>query len=211
LVISIFTYGYQLLLNCLAIFDPLCPLVPVWGTIACRPPKQWRRNAVITQNADGLGALPRPSRWTVEYRITAIALPRVPWHFHSCSQAAIARWRYPVDRTSRVTATSLHWKNAHPHIGSKDASYVTECDSVPSGNALSAGATLGSGARCPKPQSPHVLYCRKSLSASFGSSSFPVREQCTPTFTRRQQLLYPGTKPKFNPAQFPGRFSVHFV
>jgi hypothetical protein len=80
--------------------------------------------------------------------------------------------------------------------------YVKGCDSVPRGNSLSAGATLGSGAQCPKPQSPHVLYCRKSLSASFGSSSFPVREQCTPAFTRRQQLLFFGTNPKFKPSQY---------
>ena len=67
--------------------------------------------------------------------------------------------------------------------------YVKVCDSVPGGKLLSAGAILGSGARCPKPQSPHVLYCRKSLSASFRSSSFPVRNQCTPTFAQRQQFI----------------------
>jgi hypothetical protein len=89
--------------------------------------------------------------------------------------------------------------------GRRMHTYVKGCDSVPRGNFLSVGATLGSGARCPKPQSPHVLYCRKSLSASFGSSSFPVREQCTPTFTRRQCLLFTTTKPKFSP--FPRDFS----
>jgi hypothetical protein len=66
---------------------------------------------------------------------------------------------------------------------------VKGCGSVPRGKSLSAGAALGSGARCPIPQSPHVLYCRKSLSASFGSSSFLVRNQCTPTFKRRQQMF----------------------
>jgi hypothetical protein len=68
--------------------------------------------------------------------------------------------------------------------------YVKGCDSVPRGNSLSVGATLGSGARCPKPQSPHVLYCRKSLSASFGSSSFPVREHCTPNIHAASTIAF---------------------
>ena len=39
---------------------------------------------------------------------------------------------------------------------------------------VSAGATPGSGARCPRPQSPHVLNNSNSLFSSAGSSSFPV-------------------------------------
>src|SRR5579872_4440685 len=39
---------------------------------------------------------------------------------------------------------------------------------------ISAGAILGSGARCPRPQSPHVPYNLVIQSSSAGSSSFPV-------------------------------------
>src|ERR1017187_3190615 len=60
---------------------------------------------------------PRQYAWAVVvdcgYSNKAIALPRLPEHFHKCSQAEITRWRYPLDRALWVTDSSLHWKNRH--------------------------------------------------------------------------------------------------
>jgi hypothetical protein len=76
--------------------------------------------------------------------MTAIALPRVPEHFHSCSHAAIACWRFPVDRTSWVIKPSLHLKIAPPCASGRGIHlYVKGCGSVPRGKTLSAGGYLG--------------------------------------------------------------------
>jgi len=48
------------------------------------------------------------------------------------------------------------------------------------------GATLGFGARCLRIPMPHVKYRSKSIAASFELSPSPVRNQLTPSRSRRQ-------------------------
>jgi hypothetical protein len=105
---------------------------------------------------------------------------------------------------SLVGATRLTGRLGHRSVGKSPPCvsgrrahfYVKGCGSVPRGRILSAGLTLGSGARCARPQSPHTMYSQKSISASFGLPSFPVRDQSTPGRSRRQheRLLGPRTK-----------------
>jgi hypothetical protein len=68
--------------------------------------------------------------------------------------------------------------------------YVKECDGVPSVFILLAGATLGSGGRCPRLQSPQVMYCSKSLSASFRPVSFPLRGQIYPLIHAASTVVF---------------------
>jgi tRNA G37 N-methylase TrmD len=56
------------------------------------------------------------------YMARAIALPQVPEHFHSCSHAAIARWRNPSNGLlGRQDRRSIR-RIATLHIGSRNAS-----------------------------------------------------------------------------------------
>lgn len=55
----------------------------------------FRRSSLLKQRR------PRQYAWTVVvdcgYSNEAIALPRLPEHFHKCSQAATTGWRYPLN------------------------------------------------------------------------------------------------------------------
>jgi hypothetical protein len=106
----------------------------------------------------GLGALPRPSPVICGYWTKAIALPREPkrLHFRIHASPRPVVGRNPLRRAPWRLAASHLWKNRHlAHriegcIASERA--VASC----AVEILSAGATLGHGARCPRPQSPHV-------------------------------------------------------
>ena len=79
------------------------------------------------------------------YSIRAIALPRVPEHFHSWSKASIPRWRYPVYRAPERQSCRFIGKSPRCVSGRRTHFYVKECGSVPCGEILSAGVALGSG------------------------------------------------------------------
>jgi len=55
------------------------------------------------QRNGGLGALPRPSRWTVGNWTKAIAQKRAPRHLQLCSPTAISFWRRPANRAPSAT------------------------------------------------------------------------------------------------------------
>jgi hypothetical protein len=109
-----------------------------------------------------------------EYWTKAIALPRVPEHFHSRSQATIAPMAIPVrpgSLSDRVVALlrriAILKSGQGMHLNVKNAVASLAVKSSPPGQPWGLGAMpLGS-------QSPHVQYCPKTLSASFGATPFP--------------------------------------
>jgi len=125
------------------------------------------------------------------YRSKAIALPRVPEHFHSCSQATIARWRYPVDRAPWATVRRSVRRIATLHLGSRDASLREECGSVPcSKNPRRRGNLWGS--ECDALDFGHLMEftARRDSLHLLGQPSFPVRLQSTPRIHAASTVVF---------------------
>ena len=108
------------------------------------------------------------------YWTKAIALKRVPEHLHICSQAAIALWRCPASRAPSATNSVAPLKDLPFCKPSRWLQHTVKMWLRPCGKNYSAGATIGSGARCPRPQSPHVRNNSNNFLSSAGSTSFPV-------------------------------------
>jgi hypothetical protein len=81
----------------IGVADKHAAKLPQWRVLQSMPShgnfraKAQTPSASLFSNDDGPDNTPGPSWWTVGIRIKTIALPRLPEHFHKCSQATNTR------------------------------------------------------------------------------------------------------------------------
>jgi len=122
----------------------------------------------------------------------AIALPRLPWHFHSCSQAPVARWRYPLDGLPWTTESSLHSKEPPPCTSGRGMQHVNVKNAVASQAAQSSPLGQPFGVRGAMPQASatsRTVLLKETLCIFLDSPPSPYAVNLLPGFIRRQQLL----------------------
>ena len=108
------------------------------------------------------------------YWTKAIALKRKPGALHFCSLILISSGDARQAGLLRRQASSLGERIATRRSGTRETANGEVAVASQAEKTLRVGATRNSKARCPRPQSPHVRYNWKNLSASVGSTSFPV-------------------------------------
>ncbi len=126
-----------------------------------------------SESDGGLDAMPRPPRWIVQFRPRPSRIRECPSIFTDTLLPAMIRWLYPVNRASWATRPSLPLKNRHPHIGSRRASLRERMRLRPVPFNTPGRGNPGFRARCPRSRLPQVVYCWKSLSASFWTDLLP--------------------------------------
>jgi hypothetical protein len=147
--------------------------------------------------------MPRPTPVICGNWTKAIALQRVPWHLHFC---IILKPRLLCGDTRMgglLGGNLRRWYGelANLLFAARAASGMKMC-SRSCGRNPSAVAAMGSGARCPRPQSPQVPNISVCLYAFARSSSFPVyaklirpERRVKRIFFRHRQLSRNGSQP----------------
>ena len=108
--------------------------------------------------------------------------------------AVISRWQHPVNRASWATGSRSVGESPSCVSASRDALQREKMRSRPIRHNSLRWDNLGVWVRRPTPQSPDVMYCRKSIAASFRLPSLPVRSESTPRCTPRQHPSWPSQK-----------------
>lgn len=131
-------------------------------------------------NDGGLDETPRPPWWTVDLD-RAIVLSPLPTFFTNAPSRY--RWMAVPGKPGSLGQSSRPVSKYRPmRIGSRDASQREKVQSHPCGLTHLRWGDFRLWMRRPRLQSPYVMYCQKSIAASFGLPSLPVRGQSTPRF-----------------------------